>query len=965
MTDIPLTYRATDQTRPASQSAQRNVQAVGKAATAANKELQSAASGMRGALKGVGGEIGGITGSIPQFNSGMLAMTGLIGGVAVGAVAAGKALFEMAGEARAFNVIKGSFNDLAASAGADSNSMLKSLQAASRGMISQAELVQSANRAMLLGVADTEEEMGQLMEVAIARGRAMGLSATQAFNDLVTGLGRMSPMILDNLGIVTGGEKVFDEYAASVGKATDALTDAERKTALFNKVMSTSADIVASSRDANVDAAQTAGAAWADFRVVLGTLADPIVTAGLQALTGALKGVADAVAPDEAPTLGEYGDEIDGLRAKIKDLKALGQTEDDLTIVNLRAQISGLQAMQSALDQRLETEKKINDWQKANWTDTSALEAQANALRAQIAPIEALLNNPNAKLADWEIAGQTRQLEDFKAQLEGVEGAIAGANAQIQEGGYAWQAYAASVQPAIQAEKDLALQQQTQAAVSKALAEEAAVNSAQTIAIIQATYAQAADLTNEQISRLDEAARTMFDHLVENGYTAAQAMEIVTASIKRSAEAMREQNEALAAAVVGVGELAAALPSLADWLGIAGTAAANTNVQLLQLAGTAAGVALGIGSIGDVPGGRANRGGGREKRVPTQEQRQIANSHIYVPTPARIGPYGKAGKDPFAGLGGVYDDLHDLGSAAGGAAKALEDIAPNLESALRAVPGLFGASQVTQEQLDAAARGEPQNFADNYLRRLRDEVQNGVDWEGVSVEDAAKALGIDGGMAAEEVLKQFEAAWQNQSLFANPANLKFIDMAAVQASIEQQTKEADGAKNLKALFGIGDEKDVEAIAALGLDIQTGLSDWLTKNGFTDAGTALASALGAGVAEGSAELGAGVSGGLNSWATSKGGQQEIQDFADRLSEYIGAKMKIKPNMELPDGPPPAGAGGVGGAAGGSPAYDAGGPSDPATHKSGYYAEAVHVVNVASPVDMARAGAEIARRMKGAK
>ena len=33
------------------------------------------------------------------------------------------------------------------------------------------------------------------------RGRAMGLSTTQAFGDIVTGIGRMSPLILDNLGI--------------------------------------------------------------------------------------------------------------------------------------------------------------------------------------------------------------------------------------------------------------------------------------------------------------------------------------------------------------------------------------------------------------------------------------------------------------------------------------------------------------------------------------------------------------------------------------------------------------------------------------------------------------------------------------------------------------------------------------------------------------------------------------------
>jgi hypothetical protein len=973
MTDIPLRYVATDNTRAASQSAQKNVQAVGRSATDASKQLQTAAGGMRGALQSVGGEIGKVSGSIPQFNTGMLAMTGIMGGIAVGAAAAGKALFDMAGEARAFNVIKSSFDGLAAGVGASSDSMLKSLQAASRGMISQHELVLAANRAMLLGVADSEQEMGQLMEVAIARGRAMGLSATQAFNDLVTGLGRMSPMILDNLGIVTGGEKVFNEYAESVGKAAEELTDAERKTALFNKVMSTSAGIVADSRDANVDAAQTAGAAWADFRVVLGTLADPVVTAGLQALTGALRGVAEAAAGGGGgpATLEEYTTQIQELRAEIMRLKETGLTEDDFAIANIRAQIAAIREQKLQLEGLVSVQERMNEFQQANWPTAmlDSLRAQAAPIRQEIENIKALLAAPG--MTEVEAPGLRNQLAGLEGELAAIEGRMAGATAQIQEGGYAWQAYANSIAPAQQALADVAATEAeattaivagNQAridAIQSAIAADAMANSL-AMSAVTGLIEEVGGAAITHLSNLRAVAAETYTFWINETNNAAFAQAMAGDAVDALTQKIIAQAEAYTGVAGGISVLTnSALPAFTEWLGIAGSAAVGLNSQLITLANTAAGVALGIANIGDVPGMRRGRGSGGREGQKSLATRQILASvprmPVYSAPAMKVGAYGKLGEDRgVGGLSAVTADLHDLGGAASGAADALKDVAPNLEAALRAVPGLFGASDVTEEQMAGAARGEPQEFADNYLRRLRDEIQNGKDWEGVSVGDAAAALGLDGAMAAEEVLRQFEAAWQNQSLFANPENLRFIDMAAVQAHIEQQGQQADGAKNLRALFGIGSEEDVAAIAALGLEIQTGLSGWLTENGFGEAGTALASALGAGVKAGSSELGGGVSGGLNDWVGSKEGKSEIQDFADRLAAEISGRMKITPNVELPpvEAPP------LGGAAANDPAFDTGAPQNGRNNR----AQGVHVVNVASPVDVTRAGTEIARRMR---
>ena len=203
-------------------------------------------------------ELNQVSGDLQRLNQTSLRMSaiskgmGLVGAVVGTAATVGviaKTTVELARMAGAFSTLKNSFDELAAGVGANADDMLSALRTASNGMINDMSLVQSANRALLLGVADSAGEMTQLLQVAMVRGQAMGLSAEQAFNDIVTGIGRMSPLILDNLGIVTGGEKVFNDYAEAIGKAADELTDAEKKQALLNSVVASSAGIVETAAD--------------------------------------------------------------------------------------------------------------------------------------------------------------------------------------------------------------------------------------------------------------------------------------------------------------------------------------------------------------------------------------------------------------------------------------------------------------------------------------------------------------------------------------------------------------------------------------------------------------------------------------------------------------------------------------------------------------------------------------------
>ena len=107
-----------------------------------------------------------------------------------------------------------------------------------------------------------------------ARGRAMGLSTQQAFDDIVTGLGRGSAQILDNLGIVIDSQAAYEAYARSIGKATDALTKQEQVQALMAQVVEQSQDLVAeASRQTASDAMEVieqVRTAWENLKKEMG-----------------------------------------------------------------------------------------------------------------------------------------------------------------------------------------------------------------------------------------------------------------------------------------------------------------------------------------------------------------------------------------------------------------------------------------------------------------------------------------------------------------------------------------------------------------------------------------------------------------------------------------------------------------------------------------------------------------------
>nr|BDD44681.1 hypothetical protein 11 [Legionellales bacterium] len=146
-------------------------------------------------------------------------MIGTFTAVAAGAFAAFQTIKKGLDLAQEFARFQQGAKAMEAQFGVSANKVIQSLDKVARGTVSNADLIESANRAMALNVTQDVGEMAELLEVARVRGQAMGLDTTQAFNDIVTGIGRGSPLILDNLGIITKG---WAEEAKAAGKAMDA-----------------------------------------------------------------------------------------------------------------------------------------------------------------------------------------------------------------------------------------------------------------------------------------------------------------------------------------------------------------------------------------------------------------------------------------------------------------------------------------------------------------------------------------------------------------------------------------------------------------------------------------------------------------------------------------------------------------------------------------------------------------------
>jgi len=189
-------------------------------------------------VKEVGAKAAGKSLNTLSKSMGSLARAGktaALGTAALGvaAVVAGSKAVKMAGE---FDKLEGAFDNLNKSAGFGEGSLGKYRKALD-GTVSSSKMMEMANNAMLLGIADSNDQMAEMFDVAQRLGAAVGEDAAFGVNSLVTGMGRQSVLMLDNLGIMVDTEEANKKYAKANKKNVKDLTDVEKKQAFNNETM--------------------------------------------------------------------------------------------------------------------------------------------------------------------------------------------------------------------------------------------------------------------------------------------------------------------------------------------------------------------------------------------------------------------------------------------------------------------------------------------------------------------------------------------------------------------------------------------------------------------------------------------------------------------------------------------------------------------------------------------------------
>lgn len=292
-----------------------------------------------------------------NLKRGLLAITATMAGVTV-------AMGKFAKEASSALSIEESFNRLSKQAGVAGDDIISKLKEVSAGTVNNADLMLSANRAMSLGVAKNMEDFTTLMEIARLKGREMGLTTTQAFNDIVTGIGRASPMILDNLGITIKAGEAQTMYAQTLGKTADQLTESEKKQALLNAVMTQGAKDVEQAGELQLTAKEkmeALTASWDNFKVTIGATVltgltpfiermtafanDPKVQARMQAITASVVEFGVTWLPVVIDTLNAFIDTIkfwtDGIVGAIQMIDKMIEKVRQLSNILKESSIGG------------------------------------------------------------------------------------------------------------------------------------------------------------------------------------------------------------------------------------------------------------------------------------------------------------------------------------------------------------------------------------------------------------------------------------------------------------------------------------------------------------------------------------------------------------------------------------------------------------------------------------------------
>ena len=204
-----------------------------KGATKASGVLDAAHRRNQKSAQGLGGTFSVLRSKILLASFAITSTVGILSKL-------GRAIVDL--QARNENVTR-AFENLSAAANF-SDDTLEKLTEAVGGTISSLDLMTQANNALLLGIFKSNDQMAEMFDIAQRLSKALGKDALFGVESLVTGLGRQSKLMLDNLGIVLDVEKAYSKYAEKNNLLASELDDVQRKQAFVNEAMRKARELI-------------------------------------------------------------------------------------------------------------------------------------------------------------------------------------------------------------------------------------------------------------------------------------------------------------------------------------------------------------------------------------------------------------------------------------------------------------------------------------------------------------------------------------------------------------------------------------------------------------------------------------------------------------------------------------------------------------------------------------------------
>ena len=354
-----------------------------------NLILKLGLKGVRGTQSGLGAidsSVKGITKSVLKAGATFFAAKGIIEGV--------KTTIAVSSQLQA---VKSGFDNLSQGIGGSADTLRK-LQDATDGTVDNIELMTQANNAMLLGIFENNDQMAEMFDVAQRLGAALGKDTAFGVESLVTGMGRQSKLMLDNLGIIVDTTAAYKTFAAELGVNVKQLTESQKKQAFNNAALAEAKRLVDDLGEETIDSSmifEQFAKATDDLQISIGEKLTPIVA-------GLTKAFTDLITLDPSEEAKKERFEFENLLGVLTDVNT-STSSRTLAIQQLKKEYSGYLG--------------DLDIEKASIEDINKLQTDQVALMEQ--RIQSMLFAE--QLEEVQTKLKKEQLELFELERNGLE----------------------------------------------------------------------------------------------------------------------------------------------------------------------------------------------------------------------------------------------------------------------------------------------------------------------------------------------------------------------------------------------------------------------------------------------------------------------------------------------------------------------------------------------------------------